>query len=114
MPGQVALPWLRGRAGVPIPGQAAQHVARAELGLLDLDDLPVTAVRPLTPAGSEVERWVVTMTGRDGDVVATVESRPSSETAKLTCQATHAAHSRTWHVELSTEPFRTEPARSAK
>src|ERR687894_3132490 len=42
--GRVALPWLRGRAGVPIPAQAAQHFARGELGLLDVDALPVTAV----------------------------------------------------------------------
>jgi hypothetical protein len=99
--GQVALPWLRGRAGVPIPGQAAQHTARGELGLLGFDDLPVTSVRPLTPPGSEVERWVVTMTGPDGDVVATVESRPSPEPAHLTCQATHPAHSRTWQVSIA-------------
>ena len=98
--GQVALPWLRGRAGVPIPGQAAQHAARAELGLLGLHDLPVSSVRALTPPGAEVERWTVTMTGPDGDVVATVESRPSAQAARLTCQATHPAHSRTWQVSL--------------
>jgi hypothetical protein len=99
--GQVALPWLRGRAGVPIPAQAAQHAARGKLGLLGLDDLPVSAVRQLTPPGAEVERWVVTMTGPDGDVVAHVESRPSTEAARLTCRATHPAHSRTWQVSLS-------------
>lgn len=99
--GQVALPWLRGRAGVPIPGQAAQHAARGELGLLGLDDLPVSAVRQLTPPGAEVERWVVTMTGPDGDVVAHVESRPSAEADLLTCRATHAAHSRSWQVSLA-------------
>jgi hypothetical protein len=99
--GQVALPWLRGRAGVPIPAQAAQHAARGKLGLLGLDDLQVSAVRQLTPPGAEVERWVVTMTGPDGDVVAHVESRPSTEAARLTCRATHPAHSRTWQVSLS-------------
>jgi hypothetical protein len=99
--GQVALPWLRGRAGVPIPAQAAQHAARGKLGLLGLDDLAVSAVRQLTPPGAEVERWVVTMTGPDGDVVAHVESRPSTEAARLTCRATHPAHSRTWQVSLS-------------
>jgi hypothetical protein len=98
--GEVALPWLRGRAGVPIPGQAAQHVARGELGLLGFADLPVSGVRPLTPPGAEVERWVVTMTGPDGDVVAHVESRPSAEAHLLTCRATHPAHSRTWQVSL--------------
>jgi hypothetical protein len=98
--GQVALPWLRGRAGVPMPGQAAQHTARAELGLLGLEDLPVAAIQQLTPPGAEVERWVVTMAGPDGEVVATVESRPSRLADFLTCRATHPAHSRIWTVSL--------------
>jgi hypothetical protein len=99
--GEVALPWLRGRAGVPAPGQAAQHTARAELGLLALDALPVTGIRQLTAPGAEVERWTVTMAGPDGDVVATVESRPSAEAAPLTCRATHPAHWRVWRVWLA-------------
>lgn len=98
--GQVALPWLRGRAGVPPPGQAAQHTARRELDLLGVDDLPVADVRQLTRPGADVERWVVTLAGPDGPVVAAVESRPSEEAAHLTCHATHPAHSRTWHVTL--------------
>jgi hypothetical protein len=98
--GQVALPWLRGRAGVPAPGQAAQHHARQVLGLLGLDDLPVTAVRPTTAPGADIERWTVTMAGPDGAVVAAVESRPSAVADRLTCRATHPAHSRTWHVTL--------------
>jgi hypothetical protein len=102
--GQVALPWLRGRAGVPPPGQAAQHAARAELGLLGLDDLPVTAVEPLTAPGAVVERWVVTMAGPDGPVGAAVESRPSEVADHLTCRAVHPAHWRTWHVQLDAAP----------
>jgi hypothetical protein len=98
--GQVALRWLRGRAGVPAPGQAAQHHARQVLGLLDLDDLPVTAVRATTSPGADIERWTVTMAGPDGAVVAAVESRPSAVADRLTCRATHPAHSRTWHVTL--------------
>mgnify|MGYP000017528116 FL=1 len=101
--GQVALPWLRGRAGVPPPAQAAQHEARQTLGLLGIDDLPVVAVRQLTRPGEEVERWVVTLAGPSGDVVAAVESRPSVEAVHLTCRATHAAHSRTWHVTLGAD-----------
>jgi hypothetical protein len=99
--GQVALPWLRGRAGVPPAGQAAQHSARAALGLLGVEDLPVTAVEPKSPPGAGVERWVVTMAGPEGPVVATVESRPSEVADHLTCRAAHPAHSRTWHVELT-------------
>jgi hypothetical protein len=98
--GQVALPWLRGRAGVPAPGQAAQHHAREALGLLGIDDLPVLSIEATTPAGAEVERWVVTLAGPDGAVTASVESHPSGEAALLTCRATHPAHSRTWHVDL--------------
>jgi hypothetical protein len=49
---------------------------------------------------AEIERWVVTMAGPDGPVVASVESRPSPEADRLTCRATHPAHSRTWHVSL--------------
>jgi hypothetical protein len=98
--GQVALPWLRGRAGVPTPGQAAQHHARRVLGLLGLDDLPVTAVRPSASPGADIERWTVTMAGPDGQVVAAVESRPSAVADRLTCHAAHPAHSRTWHVSL--------------
>jgi hypothetical protein len=97
--GEVALPWLRGRAGVLPAGQAAQRHARAELGLLGVDDLPVTGVRTLTAPGAEIERWTVTLAGPDGDVVAIVESRPSDAAAHLTCRATHPAHTRTWHVQ---------------
>src|SRR3954470_20367559 len=98
--GQVALPWLRGRAGVPAPGQAAQHHAREALGLLGIGDLPVLSIEATTPRGAEIERWVVTMAGPTGTVTAEVESRPSSEAALLTCRATPPAHSRTWHVDL--------------
>ena len=109
----MALPWLRGRAGLPPAGQAAQQHARTRLGLLGIGDLPVTDIRALTPRGAEVERWTVTMTGPDGDVVATVESRPSDAATHLTCRATHPAHSRTWHVQaLSTASSAT--AESAK
>ena len=85
---------------VPTPGQAAQHHARAELGLLGIDDLPVVSVQSRPHAGTDVERWLVTLAGPDGTVTAEVESRPSEEAALLTCRATHPAHSRTWHVSL--------------
>ncbi len=96
--GRVALRWLRGRAGLPPPAQAAQHAARSALGLLGVDDLPVVEVRQLPPPGGGVERWTVRLAGPDGELSATVESRPGGEAALLTCRATHAAHQRTWHV----------------
>ena len=95
------------------PDRTGYHVYRfasASGPFTRLNDLPVSAVRQLTPAGAEVERWVVTMTGPDGDVVAHVESRPSTEAARLTCRATHPAHSRTWHVSL----LGATPARDAR
>ena len=98
--GQVALPWLRGRAGVPAPAQAAQHFAREALGLLGVDDLAVVSVDEGTPPGAEIERWAVTLRGPDAEVSAEVESRPSEEAALLTCRALHPAHFRTWHVSL--------------
>ncbi len=107
--GQVALPWLRGRAGVPMPGQAAQHFARGELGLLGIDDLPVVSVVQQTPPGQDVERWVVTLSGPDGAVVTNVESHPSADAALLTCRATHPVHSRVWHVEFAAVPARPRP-----
>jgi hypothetical protein len=98
--GRVALPWLRGRAGLAPPAQAAQHAARTELGLLGVDDLPVREIRAQTAPGAEIERWQVVLEGRDSPVVARVESRPSAAAALLTCRATHPAHARTWHVTL--------------
>jgi hypothetical protein len=97
--GRVALPWLRGRAGLPAPAQAAQHMARAALDLLGVDDLPLRAVHPLTPPGAEVERWEVVLAGPAGDVVVTVRSRPSDVAAYLTCRAQHPAHWRVWERE---------------
>jgi len=96
---RVALPWLRGRSGLAMPAQAAQHAARASLGLLGVDDLPVRAVRPLAAFDHGVERWEVTLGGPDGDVVVTLVSRPSDEAARLTCRALHPAHSRRWETE---------------
>ena len=96
--GRVALPWLRGRAGLPMAAQAAQHAARSSLGLLGVDDLPVRAVRPLAASGSGVERWEVILGGPEGDVVVTLRSRPSDTAVHLTCSAQHPAHSRVWEA----------------
>jgi hypothetical protein len=94
--GRVALPWLRGRSGLPMPVQAAQHAARSELGLLGVDDLAPRGVAALTPPGAAVERWRVTLAGPDGDLAVTVESRPAATSARLTCRAQHPAHPREW------------------
>ncbi|MBM7804802.1 hypothetical protein JOD57_000639 [Geodermatophilus bullaregiensis] len=105
--GQVALPWLRGRAGLPMPAQAAQGAAREDLGLLGVDDLPLRSSHRLPGSDAEetagVERFEVVLAGPDGDVVVRVESRPSDEAAQLTCRALHPAHSRVW-TALSVSP----------
>ena len=101
--GEVALPWLRGRAGVAAPAQAAQHLAREKLALLGVDDLPPRSVERLTEPGAPVERFTVTLEGPDGPVVATVESRPSEQAVRLTCRAAHPAHQRTWHLLAMTD-----------
>ncbi len=98
--GQVALPWLRGRAGLPLPAQAAQHAARERLGLLGVDDLPLRRTHRLPGTDAEtaagVERFDVVLAGPDGDVAVRVESRPAAEAAQLTCRALHTAHPREW------------------
>ncbi|TKJ33362.1 sucrase ferredoxin [Blastococcus sp. CCUG 61487] len=95
--GQVALAWLRGRAGLPAHVQAAQHGAREELGRLGIDDLhPVSASRVPEPA-PDVERWAVSLADGDHTVEVVVESRPSPEPVRLTCQAERPGRVRTWH-----------------
>jgi hypothetical protein len=96
--GRVALPWLRGRAGLAPPAQAAQQLARGALGRLGVDDLRVLGVQALTAPGAEVERWVVRLAGPEGELAATVESRPSASAARLTCAALHPAHTREWSL----------------
>ncbi|RBY88922.1 sucrase ferredoxin [Blastococcus sp. TBT05-19] len=102
---RVALPWLRGRAGLAAPAQAAQHYAREELGLLGVDDLLPLTVTALDSPGDGAERWEVALAGPEGDVVVVVESRPSPETVHLTCQAARPGRVRTWHhLSLTTRP----------
>jgi hypothetical protein len=113
--GQVALPWLRGRAGLPLPAQAAQQAAREQLGLLGVDDLPLRGSHRLPGTEEEVaagvERFDVVLGGPDGDVVVRVEGRPADVAAQLTCKALHPAHPREWTaVSLSRVPVPPDPA----
>jgi hypothetical protein len=95
--GQVALAWLRGRAGLPAPVQAAQHGAREELGLLGIEELAPLGATRLPEPEPDVERWEVTLAGPEGPVAVVVESRPSPEAAHLTCSAVRPGRVRTWH-----------------
>jgi hypothetical protein len=101
--GQVALPWLRGRVGLPLAAQAAQHHAREELGLLGVDDLPMRTVVPVPGAAAGGERFSVTLAGPDGEVVVVVESRTSDSDHQLTCAAVRPGRFRSWHRVTSTE-----------
>jgi sucrase/ferredoxin-like protein len=96
--GQVVLPLLRGRAGLVPAAQAAQHAARQELGLLGVGDLPVRRVQALPAPAPGVDRFDVVLTGPDGDVVVTVESRLSGTAERLTCSAVSPGHWRSWHA----------------
>ena len=95
--GQVVLPLLRGRAGLVPAAQAAQHAARQELGLLGVQDLPPRRVTGLPSPAPGIDRYDVVLTGPDGDVVVTVESRLSETAQRLTCAATLPGHWRSWH-----------------
>jgi hypothetical protein len=97
--GQVALPWLRGRAGFPPAVQAAHQLARSELGLLGVDDLPPGPAQRLHEPGAAVERWAVRLAGPDGELTAIVGSSPSAVATRLTCSALHPAHMREWTLE---------------
>ncbi|WP_081788293.1 sucrase ferredoxin [Candidatus Blastococcus massiliensis] len=94
---QVALAWLRGRAGLSAPAQAAQHGAREELGRLGVDDLAPVATTRLPDPAPGVERWEVTLADPEGPVIVVVESRPSPEAVHLTCSAARPGRVRTWH-----------------
>ena len=109
--GEVALPWLRGKAGLSPAAQAAQHHARAELGLLGVADLPPRRVRALEPAAAGVECFEVTLAGPDGDVVVTVESRLSDEAQRLTCAAVRPGRWRSWRLLSLRAAATTAPSR---
>jgi hypothetical protein len=100
--GRVALPWLRGRAGLAPPAQAAQQLARTELGLLGVDDLRTLSLRQLSRPGTEPERWEVTLAAPGRALAVVVEGRPSDVAAHLTCRARHPAHMRIWSMESLT------------
>jgi hypothetical protein len=97
--GRVALPWLRGRAGMTPAAQAAAQLARGELDLLGVDDVVTRAVRLTSRPGTEPERWEADVVLPDGERTVTVVSTPSETAARLTCSARHPAHVRTWRLE---------------
>ena len=74
--------WLRGRAGLPAPAQAAQHFARERLAEFRVDALPVRATERV-----EHETWAVTLAGEGGDLLVTVRAQHHRADTPLTCGA---------------------------
>ncbi|MEI4271018.1 sucrase ferredoxin [Klenkia sp. LSe6-5] len=106
--GEVLLTGLRGRAGLTPPAQAAQQFAREQLGSVGVADLPVTGVATPGADADGAQRWTVTMTGPDGDVVVVLDSRLSAHSRRLTCAATTPGRFRTWHL-VSVHPAPVHP-----
>ena len=69
-----------------------------QLGLLGVQDLPPRRVRGLPSPAPGIDRFDVVLTGPDGDVRVTVESRLSEAAHRLTCAAVNPGHWRTWHA----------------
>jgi hypothetical protein len=81
--GDIALEWYRGRSCYPMPVQAAEALARRELGLRSIDDLVPSARRRLAPG--EVE---VTLAAPDGRTwQARVRSSADPTPRPLTCRS---------------------------
>ncbi|MFP5220065.1 MAG: sucrase ferredoxin [Actinomycetes bacterium] len=83
--GQLPLRHVRGRSSLPLPVQAAQHFARAELDRAAAGDLALVEQR-----GAGTDAWVVRLGGADAlpDVEVRVRyDRRATEPARLTCSA---------------------------
>jgi len=81
--GQVVPDWLRGRSTSSVPAQAAQHHARAALGLLGVGDLPAVREDQL-----DRETWRVTLAaGSEREAVVVVRRLLSEQSYRLTCHA---------------------------
>jgi len=98
--GRVTLPSLRGRSCFPPSVQAAQHFARRELAVDEID--------ALHPAGTEriaSGTTAVALAHADGVVSVVVREHESAPIPRLTCGATVATPMRDWElVELAMRP----------
>jgi hypothetical protein len=91
--GRVLPAWLRGRAGLPAPVQAAQGFARERFGMLGIDELTPLSVEAL-PGNS----WQVLLSAPPGRVDVTVRAVLSSEAAFLTDASTRPERTRVFEV----------------
>jgi len=75
--------YLRGRSGLSLPAQAAQHYARAATGCDGLDDL-----LPLGETALPRGRWTVVLDHGPDEVTVTVARVSGGPPRRLTCTAT--------------------------
>lgn len=87
--GLLALRWLRGRASLPAPVQAAQHFARTATGETGIDSYP-----PLCCEDSGPDRWTVRLAApADQPLTVVVQARVQTTPQPLTCAMTDAGGS---------------------
>jgi hypothetical protein len=96
--GRVTLPSLRGRSCFPPPVQAAQHFARLELAVDEID-----ALHPVGTDRVAAGTTAVALGHRDGIVSVVVREHESEPISRLTCGATLATPMREWEL---VEPVR--------
>jgi hypothetical protein len=89
--GRVTLPSLRGRSCFPPSVQAAQHFARLDLGVDEIDALAPVGIEQVAP-----DETAVGLAHRGGVVTVVVRERESEPTPRLTCAATVATWMRVW------------------
>ncbi len=85
--GKVHLPLLRGRMSSSPVAQAAEHHARNELGIDDID-----ALHPLSTKVVSTGLYEVVLGHRPRDLLVSVEPSATPEPALLTCHAHGEAH----------------------
>lgn len=89
--GRVLVPRFRGRAGLPLPAQAAQQHVRRTLGIDGRDELAVEAVDP-----TGADSWTVALAGQP---VLAVSRHRVEVPDGLTCAA--AGPAGVWHWDVS-------------
>ena len=96
--GNVALPWLRGRATFAPSAQAAQQLAHVRR-----DEVAFNALNPRSVEALGSARWRVRLAASPADVFVTVATAASGPAALLTCSATHPAHPPAYRLEEMVE-----------
>ena len=84
---------LRGRSCYPPAAQAAQHFARLELGIDEIDALP-----PLEVSRRDDETTEVVLAGENGVVRVVLREHESAPIPRLTCSARIATPMREWEL----------------